>query len=53
MPSSVKEASGTAESGREHAYQGPVYDFVLILVTLVAFGLLAVLVGFLDRRLSK
>ncbi len=28
-------------------------DFVYVLLTLVAFGLLAVLVGFLDRRLSK
>jgi hypothetical protein len=28
-------------------------DFVYVLLTLVAFGLLAVLVGVLDRRLSK
>jgi hypothetical protein len=32
---------------------GAVSDFIFLLVTLVAFGLLAVLVGFLDRRLSK
>jgi hypothetical protein len=30
-----------------------VADFVFVLLTLVAFGLLAVLVGFLDRRLSR
>jgi hypothetical protein len=30
-----------------------VSDFVFILVTLLAFGLLAVLVGFLDRRSSQ
>jgi hypothetical protein len=28
-------------------------DFVYVLLTLVAFGLLAVLVGVLDRRLSR
>jgi hypothetical protein len=30
-----------------------VSDLVLILLTLLAFGLLAALVGVLDRRLSK
>jgi len=30
-----------------------VSDLVYVLLTLVAFGLLAVLVGVLDRRLSK
>jgi hypothetical protein len=30
-----------------------VADFVFILLTLVAFALLALLVGVLDRRLSK
>jgi len=32
---------------------GVVSDFIFLLVTLVAFGLLALLVGFLDRRSSQ
>jgi hypothetical protein len=38
---------------RARVFNGGVSDFVFILVTLVAFGLLAVLVGILDRRSSK
>jgi hypothetical protein len=38
---------------RTRVFNGDVSDFIYLVVTFVAFGLLAVLVGILDRRLSK
>jgi hypothetical protein len=38
---------------RAQVFNEDVSDFIFLLLTLVAFGLLAVLVGILDRRSSK